>query len=475
MKRMKIIVAMALVCLMVLSAAGAGAAGWQSGSRGWWYENTDGSYPANQWQRIDGDWYYFDASGWMVTGWKKISGSWYYFSNSGAMQTGWKKISGSWYYFESSGAMMTGWQRIDEQYYYFDGSGVMQTGWIEDGGKQYYLDENGVWVDGGEEQTGGPTYSNAGYWGRATLENDNLRAAYDRIWLGIEQMEKSIDLRSYKLSYSQFSNVMSTYEMEHGEHFWYANEYYYYTSGGIVTKVEPAYYSFSDLAAAKAAFNSAISAMVVTSGSDYQKELKMHDTLLQRVRYTEGANAHNAYGAAVEGRAVCEGYAEAYLCMLQKAGIRSIMVSGEATNSFGQTESHRWIIAWIDGQPYHVDPTWNDSDGEIYHCYFNMTTAMISADHRATSRMPSCTATSAYYFAGKEITGDQLTVNYLIQLMKENGGTAEVCFSENYQVSDVVDWFYNVVKDIASGLGYRGSYSYGYSVKGREYHFSVSR
>ena len=232
MKRMKIIVAMALVCLMVLSAAGAGAAGWQSGSRGWWYENTDGSYPANQWQRIDGDWYYFDASGWMVTGWKKISGS--------------------WYYFESSGAMMTGWQRIDEQYYYFDGSGVMQTGWIEDGGKQYYLDENGVWVDGGEEQTGGPTYSNAGYWGRATLENDNLRAAYDRIWLGIEQMEKSIDLRSYKLSYSQFSNVMSTYEMEHGEHFWYANEYYYYTSGGIVTKVEPAYYSFSDLAAAKA-------------------------------------------------------------------------------------------------------------------------------------------------------------------------------------------------------------------------------
>lgn len=32
----------------------------------WWYENEDGSYPANQWQEIDGKEYYFGADGYML-------------------------------------------------------------------------------------------------------------------------------------------------------------------------------------------------------------------------------------------------------------------------------------------------------------------------------------------------------------------------------------------------------------------------
>lgn len=44
------------------------AGSWQSDSTGWWWQNDDGSYPANSWQWLDGnndgtaECYYFDGS-----------------------------------------------------------------------------------------------------------------------------------------------------------------------------------------------------------------------------------------------------------------------------------------------------------------------------------------------------------------------------------------------------------------------------
>lgn len=60
------------------------AAGWQQDSGRWWYENSDGSYPADQWQYIDDYWYYFYGDGYMA------HDCWignYYVGSSGAMLT----------------------------------------------------------------------------------------------------------------------------------------------------------------------------------------------------------------------------------------------------------------------------------------------------------------------------------------------------------------------------------------------------
>lgn len=46
---------------------------WNSDSRGWWYQNDDGSFTANSWQWIDGnsdgiaECYYFDENGYMLS------------------------------------------------------------------------------------------------------------------------------------------------------------------------------------------------------------------------------------------------------------------------------------------------------------------------------------------------------------------------------------------------------------------------
>lgn len=72
--------------------------------------------------------------------------------------------------------------------------------------------------------------------------------------------------------------------------------------------------------------------------SDYEKELYLHDKIVQIVTYNESANAHNAYGAFFDGVAVCEGNAEAFQVLLHRVGIRSYLVEGASINhSTGQS------------------------------------------------------------------------------------------------------------------------------------------
>ena len=97
--------------------------GWEQNSTGWWYKNSDGSYPVNEWKQINGEWYWFDESGYMQTGWKEIAGTWYYFTESGAMaHDTW--IDGT-YYVSSNGSMLTNTTTPDG----------------------YRVDENGAWIN----------------------------------------------------------------------------------------------------------------------------------------------------------------------------------------------------------------------------------------------------------------------------------------------------------------------------------------
>ena len=80
-------------------------------------------------------------------------------------------------------------------------------------------------------------------------------------------------------------------------------------------------------------------------------------------------NKYNLYGAIVETKVVCEGYARMFKYIMDGLDIPSILVSGTATNSDGQTELHAWNYVELNGQWYAIDVTWNDpvviGDGEL--------------------------------------------------------------------------------------------------------------
>lgn len=70
MKKIRLLLSTFTLCFIMTITALAGT--WKSDSVGWWYQNDDGSYPANCWQWIDGnndgiaECYYFDANGYCL-------------------------------------------------------------------------------------------------------------------------------------------------------------------------------------------------------------------------------------------------------------------------------------------------------------------------------------------------------------------------------------------------------------------------
>jgi len=70
--------------------------------------------------------------------------------------------------------------------------------------------------------------------------------------------------------------------------------------------------------------------------------------------YTE--ESFTAYGALIEGSAVCDGYARAAQLLMSMCGIESLYVVGTANNGVG----HAWNMVKLNGQWYQLDVTWDD-------------------------------------------------------------------------------------------------------------------
>ncbi|MFG6369349.1 MAG: hypothetical protein K1W16_13215 [Lachnospiraceae bacterium] len=82
----KFIGALLAVSVMCSSSITCYAGEWQQNATGYWYQNDDGTNPANTWQLIDGKWYFFDSNGYMETGWTKVNENWYYCEPTGEMR-----------------------------------------------------------------------------------------------------------------------------------------------------------------------------------------------------------------------------------------------------------------------------------------------------------------------------------------------------------------------------------------------------
>jgi FOG: Glucan-binding domain (YG repeat) len=142
---LKVCTVFLLVAILTLTTTQVAKAGtWKQDARGWWYANTDNTYPTNTWQMIGNTWYHFNASGYMSTGWLGDGNDWYHLKGSGAMSTGWLRDSNDWYHLKGSGAMSTGWLRDGNDWYHLKGSGAMNTGWLRDGNDWYHLKDSGA-------------------------------------------------------------------------------------------------------------------------------------------------------------------------------------------------------------------------------------------------------------------------------------------------------------------------------------------
>ncbi len=108
------------------------------------------------------------------------------------------------------------------------------------------------------------------------------------------------------------------------------------------------------------AVNKALAA-VEPGMSTVEKVLAIHDYIVRICNYDEEnfeagtipEESYSAWGALVNGKAVCQGYSEAFNMLMNELGIESCVVSSS-------TISHGWNMVNIDGTWFHVDCTWDD-------------------------------------------------------------------------------------------------------------------
>ena len=268
--------------------------------------------------------------------------------------------------------------------------------------------------------------------------------------------------------------VTQAFYADFPELFWARPEYLYATNSSgehLCVGVQLGYNNHaSDLEQSKKNFLDAADAILEglpAGGSDFDKELYLHDALITKVTYDiNTVSEQNAYGALIDGRAVCAGYAFAFQYLLMRAGIESFYVTGTS-----HKENHAWNIAKIDGDWYFVDPTWDDPVGSTYsphYAYFNLTTSAMGADHRVdTDRnvtLPECTATKGFYHNVKGTvvsTTDSDLINKVACLL-QCSGEARLYFTDDDPAA-AYSWYKANINQIIQEIGVTGSCSYGYS------------
>lgn len=101
----------------------------------------------------------------------------------------------------------------------------------------------------------------------------------------------------------------------------------------------------------------------------------IHDYLCDRVTYTidDFSNEDDcAVGALLNGRANCDGYADAFYLMGSLVGMEIRCQSGDALRADGDA-GHMWNLIRLNNDWYMVDVTWNDSDnGAPAHIWYNL-------------------------------------------------------------------------------------------------------
>lgn len=170
--------------------------------------------------------------------------------------------------------------------------------------------------------------------------------------------------------------------------------------------------------------------------TQYQREKAVYDFVANRCTYDMEAfadqenweqwwEAFTAYGALVQGKSVCEGYARAVELLLSLADMDCALIRGGA-----EGERHMWNVVQVDGEWYHLDPTGNDNSDQGNYFYFNLNDQQIQSDHQIDPPvsqipeerwqeeteeplfynlfLPDCPSTEANYFRQEAFVLDSL-------------------------------------------------------------------
>ncbi len=202
--------------------------------------------------------------------------------------------------------------------------------------------------------------------------------------------------------------------------------------------------SYGDPSGMIGQLNAVIDAFTPTGETMYDKLLSIHDYICQINTYVKGTPyCYSAYGALVDGRSVCEGYAEAFKLLCDKAGIDCILVTGLALpdENDDTKEAHMWnFVRMDDGEWYAVDATWDDS-GDISgnYKYFLVGSETIIRGRKFKDSHLTCYDFIEIGGAGKTLSSLEYPTLAEVAYNKENGRADYIYGGEKFHYSFLDD------------------------------------
>ncbi len=197
----------------------------------------------------------------------------------------------------------------------------------------------------------------------------------------------------------------------------------------------------------KQQINSAVDSIfsALPNGSTYDKQLYLHDTLINSCQYSDSNATEEAdiSGVFIDGYAKCSGYAKAYKLLLDRAGIPCVLINGYAEDYDGNGTNHMWTATETDGVWSYTDITWDDpitENGEpiCRRAYFCMSEDMLSDTHSRFEFDNDCPDTGLYYYKAynlyyNDYNNETLSdISALISACANNGKTeVEFMFADS--------------------------------------------
>ena len=242
-----------------------------------------------------------------------------------------------------------------------------------------------------------------------TFLNEKQQELYHLLTSQLKHCAATISIpSSLRIKPDDLDETVEMIISDHPDYFWFLGGYSYgYSSTtGNILRMSPKYtlsgkiITEEEMLSARTVFHNKIKEILAqmhseVGDSDYERALWIHDKVCELVEYEFGNNHQTAYGALVEGEAVCAGYARLYQYLLNCAGIDAWSVNGKSVvQKTNEYISHMWTIMWLDGHCLYSDVTWDDQSDEKYHMYFALSYDQISVDHIAdadyANKLPQC-------------------------------------------------------------------------------------
>lgn len=189
---------------------------------------------------------------------------------------------------------------------------------------------------------------------------------------------------------------------------------------------------------------------------DYETVKYLYEYLIEHTEYEKGtADSQNICSVLLNGRSVCQGYAKTLQWLCQKAGIPALLATGQANGG-----GHAWTVVEVDGEWYHVDPTWGDASyqgGEsgypksaypaINYDYFCVTTKQIERTHELgkAGELPVCTAVENQYYRREGLYLEFADLEQIGRIFAEAAGSGKAVVSFQCADDGVFDQVYQLL------------------------------